>query len=79
MLSWRSGSARSTRLRLSRGQWADVREVARAIGTDSRIGPKFRVPGQALVEVVSSDILNLVYLCRHFGLPEVADTGKACG
>lgn len=52
---------------------ADVDEVARAIGTDSRIGPKFL---QASVGFGGScfqkDILNLVYLCEHFGLPEVA-------
>lgn len=53
---------------------ADVNEVARAIGADSRIGPKFL---QASVGFGGScfqkDILNLVYLCNFFGLPEVAD------
>ncbi len=53
---------------------ADVTEVARAIGMDSRIGPKFL---QASVGFGGScfkkDILNLVYLCRHYGLAEVAD------
>lgn len=53
---------------------ADVNEVARAIGTDSRIGPKFL---QASVGFGGScfqkDILNLVYLCEQFGLQEVAD------
>jgi UDPglucose 6-dehydrogenase len=52
---------------------ADVDEVANAIGKDSRIGPKFL---QASVGFGGScfqkDILNLVYLCEHFGLPEVA-------
>jgi UDPglucose 6-dehydrogenase len=52
---------------------ADVDEVAHAIGRDSRIGPKFL---QASVGFGGScfqkDILNLVYLCEHFGLPEVA-------
>ena len=53
---------------------ADVREVARAIGTDSRIGPKFLNAGPGLGgSCFQKDILNLVYLCRHFGLPEVAD------
>ena len=53
---------------------ADVREVARAIGTDSRIGPKFLKAGPGFGgSCFQKDILNLVYLCRHFGLPEVAD------
>ena len=53
---------------------ADVNEIASAIGRDSRIGPKFL---QASVGFGGScfikDILNLVYLCEHFGLPDVAD------
>ena len=53
---------------------ADVREVARAIGTDSRIGPKFLNAGPGFGgSCFQKDILNLVYLSRHFGLPEVAD------
>ncbi len=53
---------------------ADVREVARAIGTDSRIGPKFLNAGPGFGgSCFQKDILNLVYLCRHFGLPEVAE------
>jgi UDPglucose 6-dehydrogenase len=53
---------------------ADVREVSRAIGTDSRIGPKFLQAGPGFGgSCFQKDILNLVYLCRHFGLPEVAD------
>ena len=53
---------------------ADVREVARAIGTDSRIGPKFLNAGPGFGgSCFQKDILNLVYLCRHFGLPVVAD------
>ncbi|XP_048243568.1 UDP-glucose 6-dehydrogenase-like isoform X1 [Haliotis rufescens] len=53
---------------------ADVSEVANAIGTDSRIGPKFL---QASVGFGGScfqkDVLNLVYLCECLNLPEVAD------
>lgn len=53
---------------------ADVREVARAIGMDSRIGAKFL---QASVGFGGScfqkDILNLVYIARHYGLTEVGD------
>ena len=53
---------------------ANVREVARAIGTDSRIGSKFLNAGPGFGgSCFQKDILNLVYLCRHFGLPEVAD------
>ena len=53
---------------------ADVQEVARAIGTDSRIGPKSLQSGPGFGgSCFQKDILNLVYLCRHFGLPEVAD------
>ena len=52
---------------------ADVREVARAIGTDSRIGPKFLQAGPGFGgSCFQKDILNLVYLCRHYGLEEVA-------
>lgn len=53
---------------------ADVQEVARAIGADSRIGPKFLKAGPGFGgSCFQKDILNLVYLCRHFGMPEVAD------
>ena len=53
---------------------ADVREVARAIGTDSRIGAKFLKAGPGFGgSCFQKDILNLVYISRHFGLPEVAD------
>ena len=52
---------------------ADVSEVANAIGRDARIGSRFL---QASVGFGGScfkkDILNLVYLCEHYGLPEVA-------
>ncbi|MEB3349492.1 MAG: nucleotide sugar dehydrogenase [Cyanobacteriota bacterium] len=52
---------------------ADVREVARAIGSDSRIGPKFLKAGPGFGgSCFQKDILNLVYLCRHYGLEEVA-------
>ena len=53
---------------------ANVDEVANAIGTDSRIGPKFLKSSVGFGgSCFQKDILNLVYLCRHFGLPEVAD------
>ncbi len=53
---------------------ADVREVSRAIGRDSRIGSKFLNVGPGFGgSCFKKDILNLVYLANHFGLPEVAD------
>jgi len=52
---------------------ANVDEVARAIGTDSRIGPKFLKSSIGFGgSCFQKDVLNLCYLCRHFGLPEVA-------
>ncbi len=53
---------------------ADVTEVARAIGADSRIGPKFlRASVGFGGSCFQKDILNLVYISRSFGLQEVAD------
>ena len=53
---------------------ADVREVARAIGSDSRIGSKFLDSGPGFGgSCFKKDILNLVYLSNHFGLKEVGD------
>jgi UDPglucose 6-dehydrogenase len=53
---------------------ANIQEVAKAIGMDSRIGPKFL---QASVGFGGScfqkDILNLVYIAKSLGLSEVAD------
>ena len=53
---------------------ANIQEVARAIGMDSRIGTKFL---QASVGFGGScfqkDILNLVYISKSLGLDEVAD------
>merc|ERR1719261_170432 len=52
---------------------ADVTEVARAIGTDSRIGPKFLTASIGFGgSCFQKDILNLVYICESFGLSEVA-------
>ena len=53
---------------------ADVDEVARAIGADSRIGPEFLKASAGFGgSCFRKDILNLVYLCEHFGLKEPAD------
>jgi len=52
---------------------ADVQEVARAIGADSRIGAKFLKAGPGFGgSCFQKDVLNLVYLCGHYGLHEVA-------
>jgi len=52
---------------------ADVDEVAHAIGRDSRIGPKFLKASVGFGgSCFQKDVLNLVYLCEHFGLPEPA-------
>jgi UDPglucose 6-dehydrogenase len=53
---------------------ADVDEIGRAIGLDSRIGPKFLKSSVGFGgSCFQKDIFNLVYLCEHFGLPEVAE------
>ncbi len=53
---------------------ADIREVARAIGSDSRIGSKFLDSGPGFGgSCFKKDILSLVYLCEYFGLKEVAN------
>ncbi|MGB2398638.1 MAG: nucleotide sugar dehydrogenase [Flavobacteriaceae bacterium] len=53
---------------------ADVEEVATAVGKDSRIGPKFLKASVGFGgSCFQKDILNLVYLCKQYGLDEVAD------
>ena len=53
---------------------ADIGEVAKAIGMDSRIGPKFLKASVGFGgSCFQKDILNLVYLCKHYGLDEVAE------
>jgi len=52
---------------------ANVSEVARAIGMDSRIGARFLNASVGFGgSCFKKDILNLVYLCQHYGLTEVA-------
>ncbi|HRV91116.1 MAG TPA: UDP-glucose 6-dehydrogenase [Anaerolineae bacterium] len=52
---------------------ADVNEVAYAIGLDSRIGSRFlRASVGFGGSCFKKDILNLVYLCEYYNLPEVA-------
>jgi UDPglucose 6-dehydrogenase len=52
---------------------ANVLEVARAVGSDRRIGPNFLKAGVGFGgSCFEKDILNLVYLCEQSGLDEVA-------
>lgn len=53
---------------------ANVDEVAKAIGMDSRIGPKFLKASVGFGgSCFQKDILNLVYIARSYNLHEVAD------
>lgn len=53
---------------------ANVNEVAKAIGMDSRIGSKFLNASVGFGgSCFQKDILNLVYISKAFGLNEVAD------
>jgi UDPglucose 6-dehydrogenase len=52
---------------------ANISEVARAIGMDARIGARFLNASVGFGgSCFKKDILNLVYLCQHYGLTEVA-------
>ncbi|KAJ0042174.1 hypothetical protein Pint_19107 [Pistacia integerrima] len=56
---------------------ANVTQVAYAVGTDSRIGPKFLNASVGFGGFCfQKDILNLVYICECNGLPEVAEYWK---
>ena len=53
---------------------ADIEEVSQAIGTDTRIGNKFLQSGPGFGgSCFQKDILNLVYLCGHYGLHKISD------
>ena len=53
---------------------ADINEVTNAVGKDQRIGEKFLKSGPGFGgSCFKKDILNLVYLCNYFNLPEVAE------
>jgi UDPglucose 6-dehydrogenase len=53
---------------------ADIGEVTRAVGLDSRIGDKFLNASIGFGgSCFKKDILNLVYLSRYYGLHETAD------
>ncbi len=52
---------------------AEIKEVSRAIGSDTRIGSKFLDSGPGFGgSCFKKDILNLVYLCKYYDLNEVA-------
>ena len=52
---------------------ADIKEVAEAIKSDHRIGKYFLEPGPGFGgSCFKKDILNLVYICNHYGLKEIA-------
>ena len=56
---------------------ADVEEVSRIVGSDSRIGNKFLKASIGFGgSCFQKDILTLVYLCEHFKLPEAASYWK---
>ena len=53
---------------------ADIEELSKAIGMDHRIGSKFLKASVGFGgSCFQKDLLNLVYLCRHYGLEEVAE------
>ena len=53
---------------------ASIQEISKAIGMDSRIGPKFLEASVGFGgSCFKKDILNLVYIARYYGLTEVAD------
>lgn len=53
---------------------AEISEVVKAIGSDKRIGSNFLSPSPGFGgSCFKKDILNLVYLCRFYGLNEVAN------
>jgi len=52
---------------------ADVHEIAKAVGADSRIGNKFLNASVGFGgSCFRKDIYNLVYICRMYHLPEIA-------
>ncbi len=57
---------------------ADVAEVRRAIGSDSRLGSSFLNPGPGFGgSCFKKDLLNLIYLADHYGLVPVANYWRA--
>ena len=56
---------------------ADINEISKAVGMDSRIGKDFLKPSVWFGgSCFQKDILNLVYLCQYYGLNEVSSYWK---
>ena len=56
---------------------ANIREVSKAVGSDRRIGKLFLNAGPGFGgSCFKKDILNLVYICNHYGLQDVAEYWK---
>jgi len=73
MLAQRVSSVNSLAA-LCESSGANVVDVSRAVGMDSRIGPRFLEAGVGFGgSCFTKDILNLVYLCRHYGLEDEAE------
>jgi len=73
MLAQRVSSVNSLAA-LCEASGADVTEVSKAVGMDGRIGPRFLEAGIGFGgSCFTKDILNLVYLCRHYGLENEAE------
>ena len=53
---------------------ANIKDVSLAVGADKRIGKHFLNPGPGFGgSCFKKDILNLVYICNHYGLNEVSN------
>ena len=53
---------------------ANIDQLSKAVGLDRRIGPNFLKASVGFGgSCFQKDILNLVYLCKYFGLEEVAE------
>ena len=53
---------------------ADIKEVSKAVGFDKRIGKYFLNAGPGFGgSCFKKDILNLIYISKHYGLNEVAE------
>ncbi len=53
---------------------ANIKDVSLAVGKDQRIGKYFLNPGPGFGgSCFKKDILNLVYICNHYGLYEVSE------
>ncbi len=57
---------------------ADINEVSKSIGADTRIGSRFLKSGPGFGgSCFKKDILNLIYLCDFFNLPHISNYWKS--